>query len=88
MCGTGTKLKLPIAHGEGRFFAEDDVLKTLFDNDQVLALYEKTPNGALRDIAGICNEQGNVAAMMPHPERAMMDFHGSTDGRSFFEVLK
>lgn len=81
-------VKLPIAHGEGRFYLEEDELKRLEDSGQILAKYIKTPNGSLRDIAGVTNPEGNVFAMMPHPERAMQGFHGSTDGRRFFEVLK
>ncbi len=83
----GTSVHLPIAHGEGRFYFEEQELDRLFDRGQVMARYRKTPNGALRDIAGVTNEAGNVCALMPHPERAMHGFHGSTDGRRFFEVF-
>lgn len=78
-------IKLPIAHGEGRFYHENP--KSLFESQQVLCTYVSNPNGALMDIAGVTNESGNVAALMPHPERAMLEFQGGTDGRSFFEGL-
>lgn len=79
---------VPIAHGEGRFYAEDSVLDKLFDEDRVLATYAQGSNlnGSLRNIAGILNETQNVCALMPHPERAMdADIHGSDDGYSFFK---
>ena len=72
-------LKIPIAHGEGNYFADADVLKSLNDNDQVLFRYcdefgnitaESNPNGSLDNIAGICNLERNVFGFMPHPERA------------------
>lgn len=82
---SGDKIKLPIAHGMGRYFAEDDQIKNLFDKGQVWWTYTKNPNGALRDIAGIKNEAGNVAALMPHPERAMVEWMGGNDGAWFFK---
>ncbi|MCK5344618.1 MAG: phosphoribosylformylglycinamidine synthase I, partial [Candidatus Heimdallarchaeota archaeon] len=78
------KLRLPVAHGEGKFFAEDSVLDSLEKNDQIVFTYSFSngdfaegefpfnPNGALRDIAGICNESGRILGMMPHPERAVL----------------
>lgn len=86
--------KIPIAHGEGRFFANDDTLKSLNDNDQVLFKYcnengevteESNPNGALQNIAGISNKKKNVFGMMPHPERAADTELSNTDGRKIFE---
>ncbi|MBK9293986.1 MAG: phosphoribosylformylglycinamidine synthase subunit PurQ [Oligoflexia bacterium] len=74
------KYKLPIAHSMGRFIAPGDVLKSLEDKNQIWLTYTKNPNGAMLDIAGICNVTGNVAALMPHPERAMKDWMGSSDG--------
>jgi phosphoribosylformylglycinamidine synthase subunit PurQ / glutaminase len=83
---SGDKIKLPIAHGMGRYYSEEDEIKKLFDNDdQVWWTYTKNPNGALHDIAGIKNEAGNVAALMPHPERAMVEWMGGADGRWFFK---
>lgn len=88
--------KIPIAHGEGRFFASDETLKELNDNDQVLFRYSNekgsvsnhfNPNGALENIAGITNKAKTVFGMMPHPERAADDELGNADGRAFFESI-
>jgi phosphoribosylformylglycinamidine synthase subunit PurQ / glutaminase len=88
--------KIPIAHGEGNFFAPDDVLMEMDDNDQVMFRYcdadgkiteESNPNGSIENIAGICNLNRNVFGMMPHPERAA-DFElENTDGREIFESI-
>lgn len=89
-------LKIPIAHGEGSFFADPATLKKLNDNNQVLFRYcnEKgviddasNPNGALENIAGICNEKRNVFGMMPHPERASEQALNNTDGLLLFKSL-
>jgi len=86
--------KLPVAHGEGRYYADEKTLDHLEDNGQVTFKYcdesgnitpEANPNGASRSIAGICNSTRNVFAMMPHPERACSLALGNTDGR---EILK
>ena len=88
--------KIPIAHGEGRYYADDATLDVLEKNNQVLFLYcdekgnvvpEANPNGSVRNIAGICNETRNVFGMMPHPERACSSLLGNTDGRKIFEIL-
>ena len=88
--------KIPIAHGEGRYHASDEVLKQLNDNQQVLFRYcqedgtideAANPNGSMENIAGICNAQRNVFGMMPHPERASDELLGNTDGRRFFESV-
>lgn len=88
--------KIPIAHGEGKYYASNEVLKKLNDNEQILFKYcdelgnvnaESNPNGSLENIAGITNEKRNVFGMMPHPERASHDFLGNIDGRLFFESL-
>jgi len=91
-----TPFKVPIAHGEGKFFASADEIKKIEDNGQVLFRYcdeqgqvteESNPNGALNNIAGVCNSSKNVFGMMPHPERAS-DFElTNTDGRLIFESL-
>jgi len=92
----GEVVKIPIAHGEGNFYAPDDLLKQIEDNDQVLFRYcdengevnaESNPNGAKNNIAGICNETRNVFGMMPHPERAADSFLGNVDGRKLFESI-
>jgi phosphoribosylformylglycinamidine synthase len=89
-------INLPIAHGEGRYYADSDTLKTLEDNGQVVFRYcdsngtideSSNPNGSLNNIAGIINPQGNVLGMMPHPERAADQVLGSIDGRALFETL-
>ena len=88
--------QIPIAHGEGRFYADDATIKKLIDNDQVLFQYvdeegnatpEANPNGSLHNIAGICNEGRNVFGMMPHPERAADRDLANEDGRAFFESI-
>jgi phosphoribosylformylglycinamidine synthase subunit PurQ / glutaminase len=88
--------KIPIAHGDGRYFANADTLKMLNDNDQVLFRYcdadgnitpDANPNGSLENIAGVCNAGKNVFGMMPHPERASDDALGNTDGRLILEQL-
>lgn len=79
----GQVLKLPIAHGEGRYYAEADTVKKLHDGGQVWLTYEKNPNGSMLDIAGVTNDTGNVFGLMPHPERAFSEWMGSTDGMYF-----
>ena len=81
--GAGELLPVPVAHGEGRFIAPEDDLRRIEDRGQVWLKYSKSPNGSTRDIAGLTNEAGNVAALMPHPERALFDWMGGTDGWSF-----
>lgn len=78
---------LPVAHGEGRYFIEEDQKKALWDNDQVWWTYVDNPNGSVDDIAGVLNKEKNVAGLMPHPERAMFDWMGGIDGVRFFERL-
>lgn len=92
--GLGKVYKIPVAHGEGRYYADEKTLDELQDNGQVIFYYcdemgnitdEANPNGAIRNIAGICNRSGNVFGMMPHPERACSAVLSNTDGR---EILK
>lgn len=89
-------ITLPIAHGEGCYYADADTLTALEDNHQVVFRYctptgaitsEGNPNGSLHNIAGICNRQGNVMGMMPHPERASDPALGGTDGLKLFQGL-
>src|SRR5207247_1550458 len=93
---SGKLLRVPIAHGEGCYFAARETLQKLKAGNQVLWHYvnaqgETTdaanPNGSLMNIAGICNERRNVAGLMPHPERASEPLLGSADGRLIFESL-
>lgn len=88
--------KIPIAHGEGRYYASSETLDELEDNDQVIAYYATAeaavsdaanPNGSERNIAGVCNTGRNVFGMMPHPERACDENLGNTDGLDFFKSL-
>jgi phosphoribosylformylglycinamidine synthase subunit PurQ / glutaminase len=92
----GKLLRVPIAHGEGCYFADPETIGKLKANDQILFRYvnaqgEPTelsnPNGSVENIAGICNERRNVAGLMPHPERASEPLLGSADGRAVFESL-
>jgi phosphoribosylformylglycinamidine synthase len=92
----GKPLRIPIAHGEGCYFADDETLALLKSGNRILWQYcdangEPTdvanPNGSLLNIAGICNERRNVAGLMPHPERACEPLLGSADGRWIFESM-
>jgi phosphoribosylformylglycinamidine synthase len=94
--GSEQPLKIPVAHGEGRYYADKKILDTLESNGQVIYRYcdaggdmtdAANPNGALRNIAGICNDQRNVFGMMPHPERATSDILGNTDGVTIIKSL-
>lgn len=76
-------IKLPIAHGEGQYYAEASTLNQLNDKGQIWLTYEKNPNGSALNIAGITNEKRNICGLMPHPERALYDWMGSTDGMCF-----
>ncbi len=81
----GQGARLPIAHADGRFYAEGDELKRLQDNRQIWWSYSRNPNGSVADIAGVMSASKNVAALMPHPERAMYAWMGGVDGSAFFE---
>ncbi len=84
----GEIITLPIAHGEGRYYADKATLAKLEDNGQVVFRYHaENPNGSVRNIAGICNRAGNVLGMMPHPERAADAMLGNTDGLKLFAGL-
>ena len=92
----GKALKIPIAHGEGRYFADTETLTSLRQNGQILFRYcdkdgciseTVNPNGSVENIAGVCNEKKNVYGMMPHPERAADDELGNTDGILIFQSI-
>jgi phosphoribosylformylglycinamidine synthase I len=92
----GKLLRVPIAHGEGCYFADEEAVRLLKIGNQILWQYanaqgeltdDANPNGSLHNIAGICNERRNVAGLMPHPERASESVLGSDDGRLIFESL-
>lgn len=86
----GEVIQIPIAHGEGNYYCDPETLARLKANNQIVFQYEgENPNGSLDDIAGICNERGNVLGMMPHPERAVHAWMSSDDGkRVFTSILK
>lgn len=93
---TKRSYQIPIAHAEGRYYADTDTLTQLQQNDQILFQYcdadgnvqaSANPNGSLENIAGICNASRNVFGMMPHPERAAESFLGNTDGLALFQSL-
>jgi phosphoribosylformylglycinamidine synthase I len=96
LCQTHQVLKIPIAHSDGNYFISEEGLKRLKDNDQIVFRYcdpsgkidpRYNPNGALDDIAGICNAGRNILGMMPHPERASEGILGSEDGRYIFKSI-
>lgn len=89
-------LRIPIAHGEGNYYADEDTLKVLLDNNQIVFQYcdssgiinqESNPNGSIMNIAGIINKKGNVLGMMPHPERLSDDILGGSDGLFIFKSI-
>ena len=86
----GETLSIPAKHGEGRYYAPDEVLDALESNGQVAYRYADghNSNGSVRDIAGVRNEAGNVVGLMPHPEHAIDPLTGSTDGLSVFRALE
>ncbi len=89
-------LKIPIAHGDGNYYADSETLKSLEENNQIVFQYSSekgenteafNPNGSVMNIAGIINKRGNVLGMMPHPERCSSDLLGKTDGSLIFNSL-
>ena len=95
-CQRGQVLRVPIAHGEGNYFAEPEVIEQLKVENRILVRYcdvrgdvtdAANPNGSIENIAGICNETRNVFGLMPHPERASEKLLGSEDGRVIFESV-
>ena len=92
----GDVLRIPVAHGDGNYFCTEDDLKSLTENKQIVFKYcdaesrttpDSNPNGSLHNIAGICNKEGNVLGMMPHPERCAEELLSGTDGRLIFESV-
>ena len=77
---SNNKINLPIAHGEGRYFCDEDTFKELSDNELIALRYLSNPNGSSYDIAGVINKEGNVLGLMPHPERACDSSLGGNDG--------
>ncbi|GAB0170907.1 phosphoribosylformylglycinamidine synthase subunit PurQ [Lysinibacillus sp. CTST325] len=84
----GQIINIPIAHGEGNYYCDEETLQQLKDNNQIAFTYSgENPNGSLEDIAGITNERGNVLGMMPHPERAVDALVGGADGLAVFKSI-
>jgi phosphoribosylformylglycinamidine synthase I len=77
---TGQSLTIPVKHGEGCYFADEELLAELEANGQVVLRYEDNPNGSIADVAGVTNREGNVFGLMPHPEHAVDPLLGSSDG--------
>jgi phosphoribosylformylglycinamidine synthase I len=95
-CKKGDVLEVPVAHGEGNYIVDEDTLKRLEGENQILFRYcdrrgaitdEANPNGSMANIAGLVNERGNVVGLMPHPERCSDEVLGHTDGRKFFQSI-
>ncbi len=85
---SGEVINIPIAHGEGNYYCDEETLAELKVNNQIVFTYEgENPNGSLEDIAGIVNKEGNVLGMMPHPERAANEIVGGADGLKLFKSI-
>ncbi|MDQ0974088.1 phosphoribosylformylglycinamidine synthase I [Neobacillus niacini] len=83
----GETISIPVAHGEGNYYCDEETLAKLKENNQIVFTYQDNPNGSLEDIAGIINEKGNVLGMMPHPERAVDELLGGADGLKLFQSI-
>lgn len=87
--GEGDKrIKLPIAHGEGRYLAEPEIMERLKAEDMIFLTYENNPNGSMEDIAGLYDKKRRIIGMMPHPERAFFSQTGNTNGKKIFEIIE
>jgi phosphoribosylformylglycinamidine synthase len=86
-CSPGQRLTIPIKHGEGCWFADAELLAELEAKRQIVLCYEQNPNGSIGDVAAVCNEHGNVMGLMPHPEHAVDELLGSTDGALILGAL-
>lgn len=96
LCRDGQVLKVPIAHWDGNYYVDSDTLREMEENNQVVFRYcspegqitdESNPNGSLQNIAGVCNREGNVLGMMPHPERCVEEILGDRDGIVIFQSI-
>jgi phosphoribosylformylglycinamidine synthase subunit PurQ / glutaminase len=79
-CTVGQTLTIPVKHGEGSWYADDELYAELLALDQIVLRYEDNPNGSMHDVAGVCNREGNVLGLMPHPEHAVDPLLGPADG--------
>jgi phosphoribosylformylglycinamidine synthase I len=88
-CPAGTRLSIPVKHTTGRYYAPSELLERMRQRGQILLSYEpgQNPNGSIDDIAGVCNEAGNVFGLMPHPEHAVDPLTGSADGLAIFRSI-
>ena len=84
-CAAGAELAIPVKHGEGCWYADEELYRELEEADQIVLRYAEDCNGSVGDVAGVCNEAGNVVGLMPHPEHAVDALTGSTDGLRLFE---
>ncbi|WP_416148739.1 phosphoribosylformylglycinamidine synthase subunit PurQ [Salipaludibacillus sp. HK11] len=80
-------ITIPVAHGDGNYYCDNETLKKLHSNNQIVFTYKEDINGSIDNIAGITNEKGNVLGMMPHPERAVDNLLGSSDGLALFQSI-
>ncbi|MBD7970046.1 phosphoribosylformylglycinamidine synthase subunit PurQ [Paenibacillus gallinarum] len=83
----GEEIVIPIAHGEGNYYCDEETLAEITANSQIVFTYKNNPNGSLNNIAGVSNKAGNVVGMMPHPERAVNEVLGTTDGKRMFTSI-
>ena len=86
-CASGQRLVIPVKHGEGCWYADEELVSELEENGQILLRYEENPNGSLRDVAGVINREGNVMGLMPHPEHAVDPLLGSPAGALILESM-
>jgi len=85
--GIKEEIRIPVAHGEGNYFCDDNTLTDLISNNQIIFTYKDNPNGSIGNIAGIQNVKRNIFGLMPHPERASEELLGNTDGYRFFKSV-
>lgn len=83
----GEEIVIPIAHGEGNYYCDEETLAEITAHNQIVFTYKNNPNGSLNNIAGVSNKAGNVVGMMPHPERAVNEVLGTTDGKRMFTSI-
>lgn len=84
----GEKITLPIAHGEGCYLAESEIIEELKEKDMIFLTYSDNPNGSAENIAGLYDKERKIIGMMPHPERAFFDITGNTDGKEVFKIIE
>ena len=85
--GIKEEIRIPVAHGDGNYFCDENTLTDIISNNQIIFTYKDNPNGSIGNIAGIQNVKRNVLGLMPHPERASEELLGNTDGYRFFKSV-